>query len=145
MVLFAVGFSGIGAVKDTLEPGLTRRETVTVDPKRTISFLGEDMRMYSTPNMVDDMEYACYRLLAEHLEDGESSVGIHVEMQHISATPLGEDVRLDVEIEGIDGRKVIFVAEIRDAVETVGRGKHTRFVIDEEQHAQRLADKRAKF
>jgi fluoroacetyl-CoA thioesterase len=145
VVFLAIGFSGICVVKDTLKPGLTRRETVTVDPKRTISFLGEDMRMYSTPNMVDDMEYACYRLLAEHLENGESSVGIQVEMQHISATPLGEDVRLDVEIEGIDGRKVIFIAEIRDAVETVGRGKHTRFVIDEEQHAQRVADKRAKF
>ena len=95
--------------------------------------------------MVDDMEYACFRLLAEHLENGESSVGIHVEMQHISATPLGEDVRLYVEIDAVDGRKVIFTAEIRDAVETVGRGRHTRFIINEEQHAQRLTDKRAKF
>ena len=132
-------------MKDTLIPGLERRETVTVDPKRTISFLGEDMRMYSTPNMVDDMEYACFRLLLEHLDEGESSVGIHVEMQHIGATPLGEDVRINVEIEAVDGRKVIFTAEIRDAVETVGRGRHTRFIIDEELHAQRMADKRAKF
>ena len=132
-------------MKDSLESGLTRRETVTVDPKRTISFLGEDMRMYSTPNMVDDMEYACFCLLSEHLDEGESSVGIHVEMQHISATPLGEDVRIYVEVDSLDGRKINFTAEIRDAVETVGRGRHTRFIIDEEQHAQRLADKRAKF
>jgi predicted thioesterase len=145
MVVFAPARRDLRIVKNTLKSGLTRRETVTVDPKRTISFLGEDMRMYSTPNMVDDMEYACFRLLAEYLDEGESSVGIQVEMQHISATPLGEDVRIQVEIDAVDGRKVMFTAEIRDAVETVGRGRHTRFIIDEKQHAQRLADKRAKF
>lgn len=101
--------------------------------------------MYSTPNMVDDMEYACFRLLNEHLDEGESSVGISVEMEHIGATPLDEDVRIYIEVEKIDGRKVTFTAEIRDAVETVGRGRHTRFVIDEARHAERLADKRAKF
>lgn len=116
-----------------------------MDRERTISFLGEAMRVYSTPSMVDDMEYACYRLLEEHLDDGESSVGIHVAMDHVGATPLGEDVRISVAVETVDGRKVTFRSEIRDAVETVGRGEHVRFVIDREQHAQRLADKRARF
>lgn len=132
-------------VKKTLETGLSRVETVSVDPQRAISFLGEDMRVYSTPSMVDDMEYACFRLLQEHLDEGESSVGIHVAVDHVGATPLGEDVRISVEVESIDGRKVRFRTEIRDAVETVGRGEHVRFIIDRDTHAQRLADKRARF
>lgn len=132
-------------MKDTLAAGLTRTETVSVDRERTIGFLGENMRVYSTPSMVHDMEYVCFRLLAEHLDEGESSVGIHVAMDHVGATPLGEDVRVIVEIDKVDGRKIYFRAEIRDAVETVGRGQHTRFIIDTDQHAQRLADKRARF
>jgi len=132
-------------LKSTLEPGLTRVETITVDRDRTISFLGEEMRIFSTPAMVCDMEYACFRLLEEHLDDTESSVGIRVAMDHVGATPLGEDVRISVEIEAVDGRKVTFRSEIRDAVETVGRGEHVRFIIDTEQHAQRLEDKRARF
>ncbi len=132
-------------MKNTLASGLSRVETLAVDRERTIGFLGEDMRVYSTPAMVNDMEYACFRLLEEHLDDTESSVGIHVAMDHVGATPLGEDVRISVEIESVDGRKVAFRSEIRDAVETVGRGEHVRFIIDKEQHAQRLADKRARF
>ena len=132
-------------MKNTLEAGLTRVETIPVDQDRTICFLGEDMRVYSTPAMVTDMEYACFRLLQEHLDEAESSVGIHVAMDHVGATPLGEDVRISVEIESVDGRKVHFRSEIRDAVETVGRGEHVRFIIDREQHSERLKEKRARF
>lgn len=132
-------------MKTSLAPGLARTETVTVDRERTIAFLGEEMRVYSTPAMVSDTEYACFRLLDEHLEEGESSVGIHVAMDHVGATPIGEAVRIHVEVEAVDGRRVSFRAEVRDAVETVGRGAHTRFVIDRARHAERLADKRARF
>lgn len=132
-------------MKASLAPGLSRTETVTVNPERTIAFLGEKMRVYSTPSMVSDMEYACFRLLAEHLDDTQSSVGIHVAMDHVGATPLGQNVRVHVQLDKVDGRKVSFSAEIRDAVEIVGRGSHTRFVIDIEQHAHRIADKRARF
>ena len=132
-------------MKDSLKPGLSRTETVNVDTGRTIAFLGEQMRVYSTPSMVSDMEYTCFRLLAEHLQDTQSSVGIQVAMDHIGATPLDQDVRVHVEVVKMDGRKVSFSAEIRDAVEVVGRGTHTRYVIDTEQHARRIADKHARF
>ncbi len=132
-------------MKDTLTAGLSHTESLEVDKDRTIGFLGEEMRVLSTPAMVDAMEWACFRLLAEHLDEGQSSVGIQVTLDHVGATPLGETVRIQVEVEKVDGRKVTFRAEIRDAVETVGRGHHTRFVIDTARHAERLADKRARF
>lgn len=132
-------------MKDSLTQGVTRTETVPVDRDRTIDFLGEQMRVYSTPSMVNDTEYACFRLLQEHLDDGESSVGIHVQMDHTGATPLGQDVRIYVTVDSVEGRKVTFSAEVRDAVEMVGRGKHVRYIIDIERHAERLADKYARF
>lgn len=99
------------------------------------------MRLYSTPSMVRDIEYTCLSLIQEHLDEGESSVGVRVEVEHLGATPLGQWVEVDVAVTGIDRRKVSLSAEVRDAVEVVGRGSHVRFVIDVERHRKRLEEK----
>ena len=131
------------AMKATLTPGVERAEEITVDENRIIEFLGENMRVYSTPSMVNDVEYACYRLIQSHLDDGESSVGVHVSMDHLGATPLGEKVSVRVSVDAVEGRKVFLHCEVHDALECVGRGRHVRFVIDIAKHAKRLAEKYA--
>ena len=88
------------------------------------------MRLYSTPSMVRDIEYTCLNLIQEHLDESESSVGIHVAVDHLAATPLGQWVDVEVTVSEVDGRKVTLLASVRDAVEEVGRGEHVRFVID---------------
>lgn len=128
-------------MKPTLVPGVSKRRQVTVDRDRTIGFLGEDLRLYSTPAMVRDIEYTCLELIQEHLDEGESSVGIHVEVDHLAATPLGQPVDVEVTVAGVEGRKVSLEATIRDAVETVGKGRHVRFVIDVARHEERLREK----
>jgi predicted thioesterase len=120
---------------------LERRERITVDQGRTITFLGEEMRVYSTPAMVSDIEYACYRLIEEHLDPGESSLGIHVSVDHLGPTPLGAEVTVMVRVSQLEGRKVTLDAEVSDAAELVGRGRHLRFVIDVERHEKRLRAK----
>lgn len=128
-------------MKPTLEPGTTRTERITIDEPRTISFLGEELRIYSTPSMVKDVEYTCLRLIQEHLDEGSSSVGIHIMMDHLGATPLGQWVDVEVAVSEVDGRKVTMLASVRDAVEQVGRGEHVRFVIDVDKHRGRLEKK----
>lgn len=128
-------------MKATLRPGVERTEEITVDKSRVIEFLGQDMRVYSTPSMVNDVEYACYRLIQSHLDDGESSVGVQVSMDHLGATPLGEQIRILVGVDAVEGRKVFLHCEVRDALECVGRGRHVRFVIDTARHAERLSEK----
>jgi fluoroacetyl-CoA thioesterase len=131
-------------MKDTLRLGLTRQETVRIDPARVIDFLGEDGQVYATPFMVSDVEYACWRLLNEHLDANETSVGVHVTIEHLGATPLGCDVRIDVEISGIDRRRVDFETIVRDAEDTVGRMRHSRFVIDAQAQVARIKAKSAR-
>ena len=131
-------------MKATLEAGITRTETIRIDEARTIAFLGEELRIYSTPSMVRDVEYTSLTLLDEHLDEGESSVGIHVAMDHMGATPLGEEVEVQVTATAVEGRKVTLEAEVRDALEVVGRGRHVRFVIEVAKHAERLEAKVAK-
>lgn len=125
----------------TLQPGVSRTERITIDRDRTIGFLGEKMRLYSTPSMVRDIEYACLQLIQDHLDEGESSVGIHIAVDHLAATPLGQWVDVEVTVSALEGRKVTLLASVRDAVEQVGRGEHIRFVIDVARHEKRLQQK----
>ena len=131
-------------MKDSLTAGITRTARVTVDADRAISFLGDKLRLYATPSMVSDVEYTCLNLLLDHLDEGESSVGIHIAVDHLGATPLGHWVEVTVTVTEVDGRKVSLEAEIRDTMEVVGRGKPSRFVIDVARHAERLKAKAAK-
>ncbi len=132
-------------MKASLAPGLRRIERIEVDAPRTIGFLGEEMRVYSTPSMVKDVECASLRLIQEHLDDGESSVGIRIAADHLAPTPLGQWVEIHLEIKSVEGRRVSVEAEIRDAIEVVGRAEHIRFVIDVERQRDRLKAKSAKY
>lgn len=124
-----------------LEIGISRIERIEIDRDRTIGFLGEAMRLYSTPSMVRDIEYTCLGLIQEHLDEGESSVGIHIAVDHLAATPLGQWVDVEVTVSAVEGRKVTLLASVRDKVEQIGRGEHVRFVIDVAKHEKRLQQK----
>ena len=128
-------------MKNTLRAGISRREAISVDDERTIRFLGEAARVYSTPSMVNDVEYVCFRLIEEHLDVGGSSVGIHVEVEHLAGTPLGEQVTVEIEVCEVDGRRIHMKGRIHDRLELIGRANHTRFVIDVEKHADKLREK----
>lgn len=125
-------------MQPSLKAGVEREERITVNRERTIAFLGEDKRVYSTPDMVSDVEYACYRLIEAHLEPGESSLGVHVSVDHLGPTPMGAEVRVRVRISAVEDRKVSLEAEVSDAAEVVGRGRHVRYVIDVARHEKRL-------
>ena len=131
-------------MKDSLAPGATLTRRITVDADRTISFLGDELRVYATPSMVADIEYTALELIARHTDAGEGSVGSHVSVDHLSATPLGHDVEVTVTVTAVEGRKVSLEAEVSDALERVGRGRHDRFVIDVEKQAERLRGKVAR-
>ena len=131
-------------MKDSLKPGLDLRKTLTVDESRCIGFMGKEGMVYATPRMVSDVEYACRDWLLEHLEPGEDSVGAHVSIDHLAATPLGLKVRIEVRVAELDRRKVTFEFAVHDPVEQCGRGKHVRFVVESAKTRERLAAKRAK-
>jgi predicted thioesterase len=131
-------------MKASLVPGATRTDRHTVDRARTIGFMGENARVYSTPMLVYDIEMACRELLLEHLDAGEDSVGTRVEVDHLAATLLGMPVELKVTIAEVKGRAVTFEIEGHDSVDAICRGRHSRFVVDLESTAARLASKAKK-
>ena len=131
-------------MKSTLKVGLASTNRVTVDESRCIGFMGKEGMVYATPRMVSDVEYACRDFLLEHLDEGEGSVGAHVSIDHLAATPLGLEVTIDVRIVDIEKRRVTFEFSVRDPVEECGRGRHVRFVADKAKSFERIKAKRAK-
>ncbi len=130
-------------MKESLAAGLRCVRRITVDQERTISFLGESMRVYATPWVVSDAEYTCRDIILAHLDKGEDSVGSHVEVDHLAPTPLGMWAEVSVTVARVEGRRVSFDFTVRDAVEQVAKGRHVRFVVDIAKTAERLAAKAA--
>lgn len=131
-------------MSESLKPGLSATRRVQIDRERTISFMGEDCRVYATPKMLYDIEYACRDLLLEHIEQGKDSVGTRVELDHVGATLMGMWVDISVTLTEVNGGAVSFDFSARDAIEEVARGKHNRFIVSIEKTAQRLRAKLAK-
>ena len=131
-------------MKPSLKPGLETAKSIIVDEARCIGFMGKEGMVYATPRMVSDVEYACRDFLLAHLDPGEDSVGAHVSIDHLAATPLGLTVRIEVRVAEVDRRRVVFEFTVHDPVEEVGRGKHVRFVVETAKTRERLAAKRAR-
>ena len=131
-------------MKASLAPGDSLTRTLIVDEPRCISFMGPGNSVYATPQMVNDMEFACRDLLLRHLDPGEDSVGAHVCIDHLAATPLGMQVTLEARLVAVDKRRVSFEIVARDALEECGRATHVRFVVDTHKTGERIAAKRAR-
>ncbi|MBK8064277.1 MAG: LysR family transcriptional regulator [Betaproteobacteria bacterium] len=124
--------------------GMTRTVRVEIDTDRTIGFMGEALRVYATPSMVRDVEIACKDFLGEYLTPEENSVGARVEIDHLGPTLRGMWVDVKVTVLGVEGRRVNFEAEVRDALDLVGKAKHTRFIVELAKQKERLEAKAAK-
>ncbi|HEY7665271.1 MAG TPA: thioesterase family protein [Xanthobacteraceae bacterium] len=132
-------------MKPSLRPGLTRTNRIAIGRERTIGFMGEEARTYATPSMVLDIEHTCRELIIEHADAGEDSVGMEVAVKHLAPTLMGMTVEVSVRVTAVDGRRVSFEANVKDELDAVGTGTHTRFVIDKAKTLERLKAKAARF
>ena len=131
-------------MKPGLTSGMSRKRRFEVNDENTIGFMGEGLRVYATPSMVRDIERTCHDFLGEFLSDKENSVGSRVEIDHLGPTLKGMWVEVTATLVAVDGRRVSFEAEVRDALDIVGKAKHVRFVVDLDKQRARLEAKAAK-
>ena len=131
-------------MKASLQPGLTKTQTITVDSARVTRHMGEHLGVYATPAMVNDIEMLCRNFLREHLDAGEDSVGTRVEIDHLAASLLGMKVSITATLAELKGRAAVFEVSATDGLDAICRGRHARFIANVEQVKQRLAQKKAK-
>jgi fluoroacetyl-CoA thioesterase len=116
-------------MKSGLIPGLTHTQTYeTTAQMRATQLTSSDV--FSTPAMIGLMEGTCVRLTAPYLDEGENTVGMHVDVHHLAPTKIGQSVTVTAAILEIDGNKIRFaVSATNDAGVKIGEGKHRRAVI----------------
>jgi fluoroacetyl-CoA thioesterase len=114
----------------------------TVDSSQTIRFGELGMpEVLNTPTLVWYLEHSAREVLLPLFESGEACVGVHVDIQHVAATPLGHKVRCQAKVIHIDGRIVTFQVEAHDERELIARGTHKRAVVDVQRFAKSVAHK----
>jgi fluoroacetyl-CoA thioesterase len=138
-------------MKATLKPGLTHRVTYTVAEGATVPhtypespIIASMPKVFASGFMIMLMERACTELLGAHLDPGQGSVGVHVDVSHIAATPVGMTVTVDAECVQIVDRRVAFKVKAHDGLDLIGEGRHERFVVNWDNFNARVAAKAAK-
>ncbi len=136
-------------MRPELKPGLKFAQELRVDESLTVpavsnAFSGfADMpSVFATAFMVGLIEWAAIEAIRPHLEDGEGSVGTHIDVSHISATPIGMCVTAYVELLSVEGRRLKFKVSCRDERDLIGEGTHNRVVIDRAKFNARLHTKK---
>lgn len=81
------------------------------------------------------------KVLEPHLDDGEGSLGVHIDVSHIAATVPGQIVTVDAECAAVSGRRVLFKVTAHDGVEKIGEGRHERMIIPWDRFVARVNDK----
>lgn len=125
-------------MKDSLQPGLTFEFRYLVPEDKTVPRLYPESpefqqmpKVLATGFMVGLFEWACIQALNPHLDwPREQTVGIHIDVNHIAATPPGLVVTVKGMLEKVEGRKLTFSLVADDGVDKISQGHHERFVID---------------
>jgi fluoroacetyl-CoA thioesterase len=135
-------------MKDTLRAGLKHSFTFTVPHSKTVPALYPEApefqampEVFATGWMIGLMEWTCVQLLAPHLDEGEGSVGTHVDVSHDAATPPGLTVTVDVELTELTGRKAWFQVRAHDGIDVIGEGYHERAIVSWDRFNKRVAEK----
>jgi len=122
--------------------GDTFTSELIVEEKHTAAAFGSgNLFVFSTPMMIGLMENAALNCAQRVLEDGYSTVGTHLDVKHLAATPLGQKVTATAELIEIAGKKLTFKVEAFDSIEKIGEGTHGRYIIESKQFLERVEQK----
>jgi predicted thioesterase len=115
----------------SLKPGLIGSADLLVGPEHTAPRVGSGMvAVLATPVMINVIEAAALAAVEHLLPPGHQSLGIHLDVRHFAATPVGMRVQATAELTGVDGRTLTFKVMARDECEPIGDGTHQRVVVN---------------
>jgi fluoroacetyl-CoA thioesterase len=122
--------------------GLSGTAQLLVGPEHTAPFVGSGrIAVLATPVMINVIEAAALNAVEHLLPAGHQSLGIHLDVSHIAATPVGLQVTATAEVLRVEGRTISFRVEARDEVEAIGGGTHQRVVVSVARFDERVQRK----
>ena len=125
-----------------IKVGMTAQVETIVEKEDTAQLVGSgDLLVYATPCMVALMEGAACEAIAEGLGEGETSVGTELNIQHVSATPVGLEVYAKAEVGAVEGGGITFQVEAFDEAGAIGKGTHKRVVVNSQRFLEKTYTK----
>ena len=125
-----------------ITPGLTGTAALIVAPDHTAPFVGSGrIAVLATPVMINLIEAAALQAVEHLLPAGHQSLGIHLDVSHTAATPVGLRVSATAEVTAVEGRTIRFRVEARDECEPIGGGTHKRVVVSVARFDERVQRK----
>jgi fluoroacetyl-CoA thioesterase len=139
-------------MKNSLQPGLTYSFKFKVPENKTVPHLYPESsefqampKVLATGFMVGLFEWTCIQAINPHIDwPREQTVGIDVKLNHIAATPPGLTVTVNVKLEEVDDRKLVFSIVADDGIDKISEGTHDRFIIDAAKFNAKMATKISK-
>ena len=125
-----------------ITPRLQGRAQLSVGPEHTAAFVGSGrIAVLATPVMINVIEAAALNAVEHLLPAGHQSLGIHLDIGHVAATPVGLRVTAIAEVLRVEGRTITFRVEARDEFEAIGGGTHQRVVVSVARFDERVQRK----
>jgi fluoroacetyl-CoA thioesterase len=123
-------------MRPSLQSGLKHRFAYRVPETKTVPHLYSEApelqempEVLATGFLVGLMEWTCVQLLRPHLDPGEGSLGVHIDISHKAATPPGMTVTVDAECVEVRGPRAHFTIKAHDGIDEIGCGTHERFIV----------------
>ena len=125
-----------------IKVGMTLEAEQVVTPERTAPHIGSgSLRVYATPAMGMLIEETCCALIDPLLPDGKTTVGTEIQLRHLAPTPVGGNVTIRVTIVSFEGNLIVFEAQLRDEMESIGTAQHHRVIVDVDRFMKRVLAK----
>ena len=138
-------------MKPTLQLGATAQHAFRIPAEKTVPYLFPEARefqqmptVFATGFMVGLMEWTCMKVIEPHLDEGEGSLGVHINVSHLAATVPGQTVTVDAECTKVDGRRVTFRVFAHDGIDKISEGEHERVVVNWDKFVSRVNAKAKK-
>jgi fluoroacetyl-CoA thioesterase len=132
----------VSRVLARINAGLRGTAELVVAPEHTAPFVGSGrIAVLATPVMINVIEAAALAAVEHLLPDGHQSLGIHLDVSHVAATPVGLRVTASAEVVHVEGRTITFQVDARDEIEPIGGGRHQRVVVSVARFDERVQRK----
>jgi fluoroacetyl-CoA thioesterase len=136
-------------MKDTLKPGLKYEHKFVVPTSKTVPALYPEAEeflampeVFATGFMVGLLEWACIKCINPHIDwPTEQTLGTHINVSHLAATPPGLEITANVELVEVVGRRLVFQVEAHDGVDVISKGLHERVIVNKERFQAKVGEK----
>lgn len=131
------------SIKDTVFLGLCHSEQIVVEHKDTAAVYGSgSLEVFATPAMIALMEMTCLKSVNDKIGEGNTTVGIRVDVSHLKASPVGSVIRCESRIVEVDRRRLVFEVRCLDVTGSepvlIGEGRHERFIVESAKFMSKL-------